>query len=152
MRYSFIIILLLAAPAVLPAQEQTSIIHSLQQEVEGEGKVTIRQAPHIEAMIGARYTGEEEMIIKTPGYRIQIYAGNNSREARDEAANMAAKVKGHFPDVGVYTSFNPPHWICRVGDFPTIEEAGVMTFQLKNLLIFKELFIVKEQINIRLTP
>jgi hypothetical protein len=136
--------------AAFPARAQTNIITSLQQEVEGEGKVTIHQSPHINALLGTSQTDGEEKVIKASGYRIQVYAGNNSREARDEAASMAARVKGHFPDVGVYTSFDPPHWICRVGDFPTIEEADAMAFQLKSLLIFKELFIVKEQINIRL--
>ncbi|KAA6339545.1 hypothetical protein EZS27_012524 [termite gut metagenome] len=149
MRYSFII-LLVSALAALPARAQTTIITSLQQKVEGEGKVTIRQAPHIEALLGTRHTGEEEKIIKVPGYRVQVYAGNNSRGARDEAASMAARVKDYFPDVDVYTSFDPPRWICRVGNFLTIEEADAMAFQLKSLLLFKELFIVREQIHIRL--
>jgi hypothetical protein len=149
MRYSFII-LLVSALTALPARAQTTIINSLQQEVEGQGKITIRQDSHIDALLGTRYTGEEEKIIKVSGYRVQVYAGNNSREAREEAANMAARVKEHFTDVDVYTSFDPPRWICRVGDFPTIEEADAMAFQLKSLLLFKESFIVKEQINIRL--
>ncbi|KAA6335421.1 hypothetical protein EZS27_016346 [termite gut metagenome] len=149
MRYSFII-LVFSTLVYLSTQAQTTIINSLQQRVEGEGKVTIRQAPHIEALLGTKHTGEEEKIIKASGYRVQVYAGNNSREARDEAASMAARVKEHFPNVDVYTSFDPPRWICRVGDFPTIEEADAIAFQLKNFLLFKESFIVKEQINIRL--
>ncbi|KAA6311209.1 hypothetical protein EZS27_037617, partial [termite gut metagenome] len=100
MRYSFII-LLFSVLVSLSTQAQTTIINSLQQRVEGEGKVTIRQAPHIEALLGTKHTGEEEKIIKASGYRVQVYAGNNSREARDEAASMAARVKEHFPNVDV---------------------------------------------------
>jgi hypothetical protein len=131
-------------------QAQIIIISSLQQRVEGEGKVTIRQDPRIEVLLGTVYTGDEEKIIQVSGYRIQIYAGNNSREARDETERLASRVRELFPSVKAYSSFNPPHWICRIGDFPSIEEAHDMMHKLKTEANIKEALVVKEQINIYL--
>ena len=103
-------------------------------------------------MIGKRFvkTGasESHRVIKSRGYRVQVYAGNNSRQARDEANAVAEKVKEKFPDMPVYTFFQPPRWLCRVGDYKSIEEAHVAMRQLKAEGSFKEVAIVREQINI----
>jgi hypothetical protein len=136
--------------SLLYAQAQTSIITALQYRTETEGKVTIHQTPHIEALLGARHTGDGVKILKTSGYRVQLYAGNNSREAHSYVIALASKVRELFPDTEVYTFFTPPRWICQVGDFSTIEEADAMLYQLKSHLLLKDMFIVKEQINIRL--
>jgi hypothetical protein len=135
---------------VANAQEQTTIIQSLQQKAEGEGKVTVFQDPHIEALLGTRHTYGEEQTVKVSGYRVQVYAGNNSRQAREEAAHLASGVRELFPSVEVYTYFDLPHWVCRVGDFPTIEEADNMMRKIKNTMYLKEVFLIKEQINIHL--
>ncbi|KAA6329919.1 hypothetical protein EZS27_021321 [termite gut metagenome] len=151
MKFYLLFFVLLFSPLfVANAQEQPTIINSLQQKSEGEGKVTIRQEPHIEALLGTRHTGDEEKIIKIAGYRIQVYVGNNSREAREEASRPASRIKELFPSVEVYTYFDPPHWICRVGDFPTIEEADNMMRTIKKEMYLKEVFLIKEQINIYL--
>ena len=55
-----------------------------------------------------------------------------------------------FPELTIYTSFNPPRWLCRVGDFRSIEEADAMMRKLKATGVFKEVSIVKDQINIPL--
>jgi hypothetical protein len=136
--------------SLLYVQAQISIITALQYRTEGEGKITIHQTPHIEALLGTRYMGEGVKILKTFGYRVQLYAGNNSREAHNYAITLASRVKELFPDMEVYTFFTPPRWICQIGDFSTIEEADAMLHQLKSLLLLKNMFIVKEQINIRL--
>ena len=99
------------------AQAQ-SIIKSLERNIPGQGKVTIHQDPRIEALIGMERpaTGEQK-VIKTSGFRIQAYAGNNTRQAKNDAYHVASRVKEYFPELTVYTSFNPPRWLCRVGDF-----------------------------------
>ena len=56
----------------------------------------------------------------------------------------------YIPELSVYTSFNSPRWLCRVGDFRSIEEADAMMRQLRATGVFKEVSIVKEQINIPL--
>ena len=57
-----------------------NIVQSLQKDVPGQGKVTIHQDPGIEALIGVKYvsTGAKK-VLKTSGYRVQAYAGNNTR-------------------------------------------------------------------------
>lgn len=50
----------------------------------------------------------------------------------------------------VYTYFQPPRWLCRVGDFKSMEEAHVAMRKLKGTGNFKEVSIVREQINIPL--
>ena len=63
---------------------------------------------------------------------------------------MAAQIKEYFPDLTVYTSFNPPRWLCRAGDFRSIEEADAMMRKLRATGVFKEVSIVREHINIYL--
>lgn len=130
-----------------------NIIKSLEKTVPGQGKVTIYQDPRIEALIGLEHiapiTGELNFI-KAQGFRVQAYAGNNTRQAKNEAYNIASKIKEYFPDLTIYTSFNPPRWLCRVGDFRSIEEADAMMRKLKATGVFKEVSIVRDQINIPL--
>lgn len=132
------------------AQAQ-NIIRSLERAVPGQGKVTIHQDPRVEALLGTErpVTGEQK-VIKTSGFRIQAYAGNNTREAKNQAYNVASRIKESFPELVVYTSFNPPRWLCRVGDFRSIEEADAMMRKLKAVGGFKEVSIVKDQISIPL--
>lgn len=136
------------------ANAQQSIVESLQIRQPGEGVVTIHQDKQITNLIGKRYiptsTAEPQRTLKARGFRVQVYAGNNSRQARNEANRVAQKVKEEFPDMPVYTYFQPPRWLCRVGDFKSMEEAHVAMRKLKDTGNFKEVSIVREQINIPL--
>lgn len=126
-----------------------NIVQSLQKDVPGQGKVTIHQDPGIEALIGVKYvsTGAKK-VLKTSGYRVQAYAGNNTRKAMNEAHQVAEQIKEHFPDLKIYTTFNSPRWLCRVGDFRTIEEADATMRKMRATGVFKEVSIVRDQINI----
>ena len=62
----------------------------------------------------------------------------------------AESVKEEFPELPVYAYFQPPRWLCRVGDFRSIEEADATMRSLKATGVFKEVSIVREQINIPL--
>ena len=68
--------------------------------------------------------------MKANGYRIQVYAGGNSRTARQEAQRMAGKVKSYFSDMATYTHFQSPRWIAG-GDFRTYEEANQALHELR---------------------
>lgn len=141
---------MLLAVVGVGAQAQ-NIIKSLERTVPGQGKVTIHQDPHIEALIGVeRASSGEQKVLKISGYRVQAYAGNNTRQAKNDAHNVASRIREYFPDLVVYTSFNPPRWLCRVGDFRSIEEADAMMRKLKATGVFKEVSIVRDQINIPL--
>ena len=80
------------------------------------------------------------------GFRIQVYAGGNSRQAKSEAHRMAGVVRSHFSDVAVYTSFISPRWVCRVGDFKTREEAMEQLRKMRETQQFGEASIVKSKI------
>ena len=106
-----------------------SIIDHLQKDGVGLGSVTIHQDEDIAALLnsdlasakGNRYTASTT--VKKQGYRVQVYVGNNTRASKNEASRIASDVRNKFPELTVYAMFNPPRWLCRVGDFRTIEEA-----------------------------
>lgn len=153
MRYLLSFILCLS---VSGAFAQRNIVESLQTKRAGEGTVTIHQDASIASLIGTRYVKNSSSsagqsgtkTLKAKGFRVQVYAGNNSRAAKNEAAALAAKVRSEFPEMPVYTYFQPPRWLCRVGDFKSIEEAHAALRKLKESGDFKEVAIVREQINI----
>ena len=138
----------------LSAAAQKNIVEDLQTSRVGQGTVTIHQDAKISALLGATYVksaGENEpKMLKARGYRVQVYAGNNSRRARQEANDVAEQIKIEFPELPVYAFFQPPRWLCRVGDYRSIEEADASMRRLKAAGKFKEVSIVREQINIPL--
>ncbi|MDR0657806.1 MAG: SPOR domain-containing protein [Mediterranea sp.] len=138
-------------PACVHAQN-SHIVRSLKSDVPGEGKVTIHQEPGIEALLGSPHGLEtsDDGTIKMAGYRVQVYSGGNSRDSKREAESVASRMKSGFPELKVYTLFNPPRWLCRAGDFLSIEEADAMMRKLRKEGGFKEAVIVKEQVNIPL--
>ena len=87
---------------------------------------------------------------KVQGYRIQIYAGGNSRTARREAERAASECQAQFPEMAVYTHFLPPRWVCRVGDFRSYEEANACMLQMREKNLFREATIVKSMVVISL--
>ena len=80
------------------------------------------------------------------GYRIQVYSGGNNRKSKQEAASMAGRVRSQFPEAAVYTHFVSPHWICRVGDFRTVEEANDLLRQMRATGQFNEAIVVKSKV------
>lgn len=151
MRY---ILFICFAVAGLSVSAQQNIVDELQKNKVGQGKVTIHQDPKIDALLGVVHQQTmddgEPKVLKSKGYRVQVYAGNGSRVARDEANEIAKQVQQTFPEMTVYTFFRSPRWLCRVGDYRSVEEADAAMRQLKNIGKFKEVSIVREQINIPL--
>lgn len=88
--------------------------------------------------------------MKMQGYRVQVYSGGNSRTAKQAAERAARQVKSYFPDQPVYTHFYSPRWICRVGDFRTMEEANEVLRQMKETGGFGQAVIVKSVVQIAL--
>ena len=133
---------------------QTNIVDELQKQRAGQGTVTVHQDARISALLGSVYVKAEyetePKVLKARGYRVQVYAGNNSRIARQEANDVAEQVKAEFPELPIYAFFQPPRWLCRVGDYRSIEEADAAMRRLKATGKFKEVSIVREQINIPL--
>ena len=151
MRY---FLLLIGLCLGLSASAQTNIVENLKTNRVGQGTVTIHQDDKISALLGAAYVKSEDetepKVLKARGYRVQVYAGNNSRIARQEANDVAEQIRMEFPELPVYAFFQPPRWLCRVGDYRSIEEADASMRRLKATGKFKEVSIVREQINIPL--
>lgn len=85
---------------------------------------------------------------KVTGYRVQVFAGGNSRADRLKAEHIGNDIKMKFPDQPVYTHFYPPRWICRVGNYRSYPEAESMLRQVKRLG-YGQACVVKGKINIQ---
>ena len=84
---------------------------------------------------------------KVAGYRVQAFAGGNSRKDRQRAELTRNDIKSHYPNVPVYVHFYSPRWICRVGNYRTYEEAHQMLVSLRDLG-FDQATIVKGKITV----
>jgi hypothetical protein len=139
---------LLLALVSLPLMAQDNIVDRLEQTVAGQGMITIHQDARLDSLLGMVYDPamSKGKKIQTIGYRIQIYAGGNTRYAKEEALKAAQYVKTKFPEIPVYTEFVAPRWVCRVGDYKTIEEADQVMRMLKKSRTYKEIAILPNQI------
>ena len=70
---------------------------------------------------------------KTNGYRVQVFAGGNSRNDKIKAQQAGNAVKAAFPSQPVYVHFYSPRWICRMGNYRTYEEANAILTQVKKM-------------------
>lgn len=84
---------------------------------------------------------------KVTGYRVQAYAGGNSRADRQKAEQAGSNIKMKYPEQPVYVHFYSPRWICRVGNFRTLGEAQTMLKKIK-AMGYKSATVVKGTITI----
>lgn len=84
---------------------------------------------------------------KVNGYRVQVFAGGNSRNDKIKAQNAGNAVKQAFPSQPVYVHFYSPRWICRIGNFRTYEEANAVLYQVKKMG-YKQACIVSGKITV----
>lgn len=85
---------------------------------------------------------------KVMGYRIQVFAGGNSREDKAKATNIGKQLKMYFPNQPIYTHFYSPRWICRMGNFLTYAEAAEVLKDVKRLG-YSQACIVKGKITVQ---
>ncbi len=85
---------------------------------------------------------------KVNGYRVQAFAGGNSRKDRQQAEQVGNDIKASFPGVPVYVHFYSPRWICRIGNYRTYEEAHQMLQSLKKMG-YSQATIVKGKITVQ---
>ena len=88
---------------------------------------------------------------KVNGYRVQVFAGGNSRNDRIKAEKAGSEIKALFPGVPVYVHFYTPRWICRMGNYRTYEEAHEVLTRVKNLG-YDSAIIVKGKITVSYQP
>lgn len=85
---------------------------------------------------------------KVTGYRVQAYAGGNSRADRQRAEQIGNSIKVKYPDQPVYVHFYSPRWICRVGNYRNYEEAQRMLRQVR-AMGYRAATIVKGKITVQ---
>ena len=85
---------------------------------------------------------------KVTGYRVQAFAGGNTRSDRQKAENVGNAIKRRFPEQPIYVHFYSPRWICRVGNFRTYEEAHAMLLEIREMG-YKQASIVKGKISVQ---
>ena len=135
-----------------------NIITDLETPKTGEGTVHITCDPKINELLGTPTTsqrssdsasGNETALIKTSGYRIQIYMDNSPR-AKNEVTRIQSLFSETFPNIETYISYNAPNWRVLIGDFRTREEANAFKQNIQNSLpeFKKELSIVPSRINL----
>ena len=152
------------------ANAQTKFIERLTRVVAGEGRVTVNQDKRLTDLINGetiqpaeasnkveKKEGEEDdetPALVTPtgkktkvrGYRVQIYWGGSNRTDQARAQRAANQVATLFPQYKAYTSFESPHWRCRVGDFTDRHDAVEALQQLKRAGIASEAMIVRSEV------
>ena len=85
---------------------------------------------------------------KVTGYRIQAFAGGNTRADRVKAEQAGGKLKNAFPEQPVYVHFYSPRWICRMGNYKTYNEAAKLLKKVKSLG-YPQACIVKGKISVQ---
>ena len=88
---------------------------------------------------------------KVNGYRVQVFAGGNSRDARVKAEKIGREINALFPGEPVYVHFYSPRWICRMGNYRTYEEAHQILNAVKKLG-YRSAIIVKGKITVPYLP
>ena len=140
------LLLFLFLAATLPVAAQEKITDRLQRPEPGKGTVVIYQDAALYRLLGSVSTPYPTGTrVQAKGYRVQVYAGGNTRAAREAAMKAAASVRAAFPQLSIYTEFVSPRWVCRVGDCRTYEEADQMLRDIRALGSFKELTILPNQ-------
>lgn len=85
---------------------------------------------------------------KVTGYRVQAFAGGNSRKDRQKAESIGNAIKMKYPDQPVYVHFYSPRWICRVGNFRSQAEARKMLNNIRRMG-YKSACLVKGKITVQ---
>jgi hypothetical protein len=154
MRYPFFIIISLFILGLNTVQAQKTIVEDLQSNSNpSEGTIHIECDPAITALLGtpgshsSTSSGTSDFV-ERPGYRIQVFMGNDPGTARSDAFSRQASIRNAFPDIATYLSYEAPNWKLMAGDFLTREEATVFKQQLQKEFPYlgKEMYIVVDKI------
>ena len=176
-RLTFILLIIINSQLsiVHSAHAQGTFTERLQRSVNGQGTVRIHHDAEIDALVNGKQTATgktskdsiassvSQLLVDTTlagdllsiqphkvridGYRVQVYAGGNSRDAKRKAYQTEDLVRSKFPDQPVYTRFVNPRWICHVGDFRTRAEALDFLRDVRRTGKFSEAITVRCKIN-----
>ena len=135
----------------------TSTTNSTATTATKSTNTTTKESPKATSQTSQSDTPEESPVDNTKkimtggykinGYRVQAFAGGNSRKDRQQAESVGNQIKSSFPGVPVYVHFYSPRWICRIGNYRTYEEAHQMLLSLRKMG-FSEAVVVKGKITV----
>lgn len=163
-KFSFVIICIFFMS--IQAVAQTNFMEHLESKVNGQGTVTVLQDQRLANLVNGNeilngnagqqpvQEGEEDDLpivnkgtkVKVRGYRIQVYWGGSQRTDQSRAQHAGTMVTNAFPELQAYTSFESPHWRCRVGDFTTRQEAAEYLQKLCDINMGNDAMIVRSEI------
>jgi len=156
----FFLILAACGCVVISAQSpQYSIFESLErQPKKGEGGVVIHQSEGVKRLVGTRVDSNNiditngKTFIKTMGYRIHVYSGNNQRTSKEETQNLQSKIRDLYPRIETYIIYEAPIWRLYLGDFLMFEEAFTMQRELRKTFAQRknEIYIIEDEIRLLL--
>lgn len=146
-----------AAPQKQPEKKEKPVAATIQKEQEKKSDdktAEVKTAePQQQAIVPDTADTRKKVIkgYKVNGYRVQVFAGGNSRNDRIKAERTGSEIKAQFPGVPVYVHFYTPRWICRMGNYRTYEEAHEVLTRVKNLG-YNSAIIVKGKITVSYQP
>lgn len=144
MKKTGLIVFLLLFTALASAQ-QTTLVQVLERDVPGKGTIRVESDIRLDSLIGTVSEAESGTKIKAKGYRIQVFAGNNTRASKERANEVDRYIRSKYPDLPVHTEFKNPRWLCTVGDFLYYEEAYDVLRKLKKETPYKGMIILRNQ-------
>jgi len=142
-----------------PSTQTTQKPLNTQKQADEKEKPQQTQRPQIktqsEMTADTTYSDEPRKKVlkgyKVNGYRVQVFAGGNSRDARVKAEKTGREINALFPGEPVYVHFYSPRWICRMGNYRTYEEAHQILNAVRKLG-YKSAIIVKGKITVPYLP
>lgn len=161
--HSYLTVCILFCSASISGQTKSSIVDELNTPKSGQGTVKIFIDDKVKDMLGSPavnshnkddndtvQTKASGTIIKCPGFKIQVFSGNDQRKSKNEAYNKQSQIKNLFPDIDTVVWFHSPFWRLRVGNFKTQAEAAQAMVELKKAFpsFGKEMYVVKDQITL----
>ena len=144
MKKSTLILMMVLFTALASAQQRT-LVQELERDVPGKGKIRVERDERTDSLIGTVSDAMLGTKIKAMGYRIQVFAGNNTRASKEKANEVDKYLRSKYPDMPVYTGFKSPRWLCTVGDFLYYEEAYEVMRKLKKETPYKGIIILRNQ-------
>ncbi len=116
-----------------------NLVEEVQTVREGEGVVTIHQEEGIDYLMK---TMVDENVRQggVDGYQIQLYSGSGPKGKR-QAMEVKTKLLEEFPELNITTTYNPPFWRIRVGNYRHKHEALPLLNDLKTY--FPNCYVVK---------
>lgn len=117
-----------------------SLTEEIQEINQGEGQVTIHQEEGIDFLLQTQ-TEVNKRKGGVDGYRIQLYSGSGPKGKR-QALDVKSKFLEEFPEGNISTTYNPPFWRVRVGNYRHKHEALPLLSELKEL--FPNCYVVKD--------